>query len=206
MKFKTYKGETLKDVLVTYKIDGVRAHKTPEVIVSRAGKPLYNITMDCDVAEVFLGSWEASVSAARTHLGTPIAQEHIYSLQPTLDSRLIVGNYPTLTASDVDALFHKAKELGYEGLVLYSEDKMYKVKGKETYDVVVLQVLSGTGRNASRMGAVVTPMGKVGLGFSDLEREAGLPLGSIIEVECMELTPKGKFRQPRFIRRRVDKE
>jgi len=53
-------------------------------------------------------------------------------------------------------------------------------------------------------------MGKVGVGFSDVERETWwTPVfrrpGIIIEVECMELTPAGRFRHPRFIRIREDK-
>ena len=33
-----------------------------------------------------------------------------------------------------------------------------------------------------------------------------LPIGKTIEVEVMELTPTGKFRHPRFMRLRPDKD
>jgi len=49
-------------------------------------------------------------------------------------------------------------------------------------------------------------MGNVGTGLTDDQRRqfwAKPPL--TIEVECMELTPDGKFRHPRFKRERFDK-
>ena len=61
------------------------------------------------------------------------------------------------------------------------------------------------------MGALITEMGKVGTGFTDINREwwadpcRDLPVPYIIEVECMGLTKNGKFRHPRFKRIRWDK-
>jgi ATP-dependent DNA ligase len=96
---------------------------------------------------------------------------------------------------------------GYEGLVLRQGDRWLKVKPKETYDVLVTGIVEGTGKYAGKLGALITDMGKVGTGFTDKDREDlfTLPINTIIEVECMELTPKGKFRHPRFIRVRYDK-
>jgi ATP-dependent DNA ligase len=50
-------------------------------------------------------------------------------------------------------------------------------------------------------------MGKVGTGFSDAMRKEdwNSRIGEFIEVECMQLTPDGKFRHPRFLKRRWDK-
>ena len=131
----------------------------------------------------------------------------IYSLRPNLDKRLIVGVYDTITPLEVAHLFEVAKTQGLEGLIIESEGVLYKVKGTETYDVPVIGVQEGTGRNLGRMGALLTPMGKVGGGFTDAHRELYYKdiIGKIIEVECMELTPDGKFRHPRFVRLREDK-
>lgn len=207
MKFRLYKGETLYNVTVTLKIDGIRAHNTPDGPVSRSNKPLYNLKMpkSIQVAEIFAGTWEETVTAVRTIEGTPVPKEYIYSLSPKMDERLIVGEYDRLTFKDVETIFRKYKK-DYEGLVLYSDGKMYKVKDKETYDVEVTDIQPGKGKHEGRMGALITTMGKVGTGFTDAVREEDWQPGMIIEVECMELTPAGKFRHPRFVRRRYDKE
>lgn len=209
MKFKKYNGETLTNAIVSYKIDGVRAHNTPDGPVSRAGKPLYNLTMpkSIEVAEIYGGTWEETISMVRTQVGAPVPKSAIYSLRPKLDKRLVVGEYKIITPQEVENLFIFAKASGYEGLIIESEGLLYKVKGTETYDVPVTAVQEGTGRNLGRMGALMTPMGKVGGGFTDAQRELYYTniIGKIIEVECMELTPDGKFRHPRFVRLREDK-
>lgn len=76
-------------------------------------------------------------------------------------------------------------------------------------DVRVIGWEKGEGKHLGRMGALVTEKGKVGTGFSDKEREEYTEeyiLGKVIEVSCMELTPQGKFRFPKFVRTRLDRE
>jgi len=209
MKFKKYEGQTLTNATVSYKIDGVRAHNTPDGPVSRAGKPLYNLTLpdDIEVAEIYGGTWEQTISMVRTQVGAPVPESAIYSLRPNIDKRLVIGVYDTITPMEVAHLFDVAKLQKLEGLIIESEGLLYKVKGTETFDVPVIGVQEGTGRNLGRMGALLTPMGKVGGGFTDAHRELYYKdiIGKIIEVECMELTPDGKFRHPRFVRLREDK-
>ena len=207
MKFKTYKGETLHNVEVSYKIDGVRAEKVGDAIVSRSGKPLYNISMSCSCAEIYVQNWETTVSRVRTIHGTPVEEEYVYSLTP-LDSRLFIGTYETLTKEDVDVLFSTARSLGKEGLILNTGTVRYKVKGMETHDVVVTGLLPGQGKYTGKLGAFITDMGNVGTGLSDKQRlyfNTPDTIGKVIEVSCMELTKDGKFRHPRFIRERFDK-
>ena len=60
------------------------------------------------------------------------------------------------------------------------------------------------------LGAFLTPMGKVGTGFTDGERgqfwrERNQLLSQMVEVSCMQVTSDGKFRHPRFVRLRPDK-
>lgn len=203
MKFKTYKGETLQNVSVSFKIDGVRAHRVEGEIVSRAGKPLHNIPALYDVCEVFLGDWATTVSAVRTVDGALIGKEFLYSLEP-IDPRLHIGFYEELTKKEVELLMKGATDSGYEGLVINCGDVRYKVKSKETYDVKVQYQIPGKGKHLGKMGALMTEMGKIGTGFSDKDRELDYT-DLIVEVECMSLTPKGKFRHPRFKRVRYDK-
>jgi ATP-dependent DNA ligase len=62
------------------------------------------------------------------------------------------------------------------------------------------------------LGFITTGRGNIGSGFSIEERRdlwakanAGTLIGQIAEVNCMELSPAGKFRHPTFIRMRPDK-
>jgi ATP-dependent DNA ligase len=72
--------------------------------------------------------------------------------------------------------------------------------------------LGGVDGPSGRLGYLVTPYGDVGTGFSDQDRAAlwgealaGTLIGQVVEVSCMEFTPDGKFRHPRFLRVRHDK-
>lgn len=226
---KLWDGKDLKGIWeVTYKIDGVRALWIPGIgWRSRAGKPLYNIPepyvggtrMDC---ECFLGSLKDSVRAVRTqHLkpDTPqVRWEHLYRLFPLVDKRLYHGTLQDPTADQITQLMRWANGQGYEGLVVRSMNLpvgappvCYKVKPSDTYDVKVTGYVEGVGKHAGRLGALETTMGDVGTGFTDAEREALWSrrhddlLALTIEVECMQLTPDGKFRHARFIRERFDK-
>lgn len=205
-KPKLYTGGDLNGLWeFTYKIDGVRALRIDGQVVSRARKPLYNLD-GCDFtdAEVFFGNWENSVSAVRTQGGNPVPQENVYQLDP-LDPRLVLGSWENPTEEFILSVMRQAILDGYEGLVLRQESTWLKVKPKETYDVPVTGIQPGTGKHSGRMGALLTPKGKVGTGFSDAQRSALMDcVGCIIEVECMSLTPHGKFRHPRFIRVRED--
>jgi hypothetical protein len=207
MKFRVYAGETLHDVLVTLKIDGVRAHGTEGGVVSRAGKPLHNLSVAPGViAEVFCGSWESTVSAVRSRGAELVPAHFVYTLLPEMDPRLVVRRCESIAASEVEALFLYYRAKGYEGLVLHAAEGRYKVKGAETHDVLVTGVVAGRGKHCGRMGALMTEKGKVGTGFTDADRELEWAPGMVVEVACMELTPGGKFRHPRFKRRRFDKE
>lgn len=207
IKAKPWKGNDLKgDWLFCCKIDGVRALPSADGVVSRAGKPLYNlegiVTTD---SEVFLGSWEDSVSAVRTQSHVLIDPAAVYSLEP-LDPRLEIGYYQDPDAEYITEQMELVVMNGYEGLILRQGDVWLKVKPVETFDVEVVGTQAGTGKYTGKMGALLTPLGKVGTGFKDHEREPGIfSIGDIIEVSCMSLTPDGKFRHPRFVRHRVDK-
>lgn len=211
MKFELWNKEDLKGVwTISIKIDGVRCHNINGQHFSRKNKPLYNIPkFNGEIAEIFCGSFKKTIEATRTFTKEmEILPEHIYELHPNLDKRLILGDFNNPTKEFITETFEKYHSLGYEGLILQQGNKRLKVKNEETHDVKITGILEGKGRNKGRLGKFVTEMGKVGTGLTDLERiEYWNPniIGETIEVKCMEITPYGKFRQPRFIRMRYDK-
>lgn len=99
--------------------------------------------------------------------------------------------------------------MGYEGLVLRQGDVWLKVKPEETHDVPIIGFIESKKR-PGHIGAVMTPNGKVGVGFTIDERrilwtEQDVYKNVIMEVSCMQLTADGKFRHGRFVRFRWDK-
>lgn len=210
IKAKLWNGEDLKGTWeFTIKLDGVRVLFTEEGPKSRKNKPLYNLPTEHKLkdCEVFLGSFKDTITAVRTKDSEEVKFDSLYSLDP-LDSRLHLKFVENPSATFIREELHKAVRCGHEGLILRNGDTWLKVKPEETYDVVVLDSVEGTGRNKGRLGALITSKGKVGTGFTDKEREEfwSNPLnGETVEVSCMHLTDDGKFRHPRFIRVRYDK-
>jgi ATP-dependent DNA ligase len=208
-----WEGQDLKGAWhVSYKIDGVRMLRDDEGNpVSRAGKPLYNledVPASITDAEIYGGNWEASVSLCRSSVnGHVVPLTNVYSLDP-IDPRLMCPEVLNPTAKFIIASMEAAIALGYEGLIMRRQGIWYKIKPTDTYDEPVTGIQMGKGRNLGVVGSLITAKGKVGSGLNDkLRRELlDIPMGTIIEVECMSLTPNGKFRHPRFIRVRTDKE
>lgn len=218
---RSWNGKALAgDWLMTLKIDGVRAiWHDKRGWLSRADKELHNIPpwregqpRDC---EVFVNNFRDTIRATRTRRfkqDTPsIAQEHLYGLAP-LDPRLHWGSLTDPSPAAICARLQRAKDLGYEGLVLRQADRWIKVKPEETHDVTITGYAEGEGKHRSRLGFVTTARGAVGAGFTDREREllwaeaqAGTLVGQVIEVSCMQFTPNGQFRHPVFVRLRPDK-
>src|SRR5690606_24030869 len=119
--------------------------------------------------------------------------------------RLILGPIREYSEDEIKQILKQVNEEGNEGLVIHSDKFNVKVKPKYTYDVKILEIIPGRGKHEGNMGALLTEKGKVGTGFTDLERRLfndPSVVGSIIEVECMELTKNGKFRHARYIRQR----
>lgn len=214
MKFKEYKDEILYDVLISYKIDGIRAIKHDGKIVSRNGKELFNIPeFEGEQAEIFLGTFKDTVSAVKTKDNKGmIDKSHVYPLYPSIDERLIIDWFSMVDRYKIERLFKRAEELGYEGLVIKKGDIHYKVKSKVTYDVSIVGIIGGTGKYVNKLGAFIVLLDgvtfKVGTGFTDRERHdfySDEYIGKCIEIEGMEKLPSGRIRHPRFIRLRLDK-
>jgi len=188
---------------LSIKLDGVQVLLHNGVVVSRKLKPLYNVDPqhleEGKRYEAFLGTFKETRSVLRTlDHERKVRKDELYEIWPDTDPRLLLP-----LDTDILAKFDEIIEAGGEGLII---DRLYKLKNEITFDVPITDILTGTGKNSDRMGSLVTPMGKVGIGFKDHERHLSLwTVGEIIEVKCMELTPAGKFRMPRFHRKRFDK-
>lgn len=212
--WRTYRGDKPVSGQVTYKVDGVQGRWTGDSWVSKSGKPLYNIDdpkyKEVCCYELFAGSWEDTVAIVRAKNSEDdvgrITIDMMYDLEDPC-SDLWVTAKEQMTPEEVKEYFDVAIEKGYEGLVIEDLYCIYKVKPVETFDVPVIAIHEGTGKNIGKVGALETPKGKVGVGLTDKQRQElySMPIGTIIEVECMSITPAGKFRHPRFIRVREDK-
>lgn len=202
---------------ITRKLDGVQAVVHDDgTITSRSGKPLYNLpALSPGRYEVFLGTWNASVSAVRTRHGAPIRPEDCYQLFPPekLDPRLILAEYAEQPSQhDIAAYFAQVRDEGGEGLVIHTpHGKWVKVKDKETHDLTITGYKEGRNRLTGTLGALLTAQGNVGTGFTRAHRDVlwaarDTLVGRIVEVDATEYTSKGKLRHPRFIRLREDKD
>ena len=121
---------------------------------------------------------------------------------------------------DIANAYAEFRSQGLEGAVVKAASGRYefkrskgwqKIKGEETYDLEVVDILEGTGKYEGMLGAVVVDFNgvnvRVGSGFSDEDRkELGESIiGKVVEVEAHEVTPDGSLRHPRFVRIREDK-
>ncbi len=122
-----------------------------------------------------------------------------------------VADRKTLLA-DLD----KVVAVNGEGLMLHRADAPYssgrsddlvKLKHYLDSEAKVIAHLPGAGRNAGRLGALLVedPGGRrfrIGTGFSDAQREAPPPVGSLVTYRYRGLTAKGLPRFPAFLRLR----
>lgn len=204
--------------LITLKVDGVNATVRNGGFVSRSGKPLYNanhlIEELCldeeDTCELFTGSLEDTLSVVRSSKNTAreLKPHHVFVLTPFIDARLYVAHVADPTSDVIQMCMDRAVRQGHEGLVLNGPTgERLKVKTVHTYDVIVTSIKEGKGRNTGRLGSLVTTKGAVS-GMSDEQRVEFFTedmVGKLVEVECMQLTPNGKFRHANFLRVRDDK-
>ena len=118
---------------------------------------------------------------------------------------------------DRDMLERQLLELvneGGEGFVLHRADAEWKpgrsqalrkLKPQPDEDARVVAVLPGKGRLAGRMGALMLqlPYGQrfaLGTGFSDAERDAPPPVGTLVTYRYRDRTPTGLPRFASFLR------
>ena len=112
----------------------------------------------------------------------------------------------------------RVEALGGEGLMLRQPGSRYevgrsitllKVKSFRDDEARVLEHLAGAGRHKGRLGALLVELANgtrfsVGTGFSDAERGAPPPIGSVITFRYQELSEGGVPRFPSYVGVRVD--
>ncbi len=230
MNFQNWNQQDLKgEWMISLKVDGMQIRKVEDPngeynsikgssrynYVTKGGKPVYNLPVfinKFDVAEIFCGSWNETMSIARASKSERrrIKRSEIYPLLPNIDKRLIIGTFTNPDAQLIQIAFNQAVAWEYEGLVLRQGDIFIKVKPSFTEDVRIIGFVEGKGKHKGRLGKFITEGGGVGTGFNDNQRENIWALrdhliGKTIEVEVTSQAPGGKFRHARFIRMRPDK-
>ena len=112
----------------------------------------------------------------------------------------------------------RIEALGGEGLMLRQPESRYevgrsltllKVKSFRDAEARVLEHLKGAGRHKGRLGALLVELAdgtqfSVGTGFSDAERGAPPPVGSVITFRYQELSDGGVPRFPSYVGVRRD--
>jgi DNA ligase 1 len=112
----------------------------------------------------------------------------------------------------------RVEALGGEGLMVRRPESRYevgrsltllKIKSFRDAEARVLGHLKGAGRHKGRLGALLVELAdgtqfSVGTGFSDAEREAPPPVGSVINFRYQELSDGGVPRFPSYVGVRPD--
>ena len=236
-KANSYTGQKIKGLVdISYKIDGVRIlhrngqfvtrnNKVPPGLQSaltvQAMHKIFNFG-DC---EVYKDSFFDTNGPLQRHSPEPnsIGEEHVYPLDYSnslggdthqFDSRLICDRVENPTDACIQGHLIKALELGYEGLVLRTQDRWYRVKPHYTADVYVtgwFEQLDKAKNPKGQLGGFDTNYGKV-TAFTEEDRVAlwdnpAQYVGRLIEVVYRELYDTGSFRYcVKFARFRDDKD
>lgn len=205
--------------LFTYKIDGVRCIRNKDgQVCTRDTKPVNHLN-DLQVTdhEFFYKDWNTSISILHRR-ESPIkpTQDMLYSLNP-IDPRLVIGTVNNPNRYYIQYQLELALNKGYEGLVLRQGNKWIKVVPEKFADVFILNISKGNGKYADVAGTITTTRGKVGSfelqgAMSDIEFRKELLdnrekyIGRVAQIGYRELTKNGKFRFPRLVRLRFDKD
>jgi DNA ligase-1 len=158
-------------------------------------------------APAFDAPFEGRLAAIRTHIERhcpPYLSAHVHSVCTDLDH--------------LRAELVRIETLGGEGLMLRQPESRYeigrsitllKVKTFHDAEARVLEHLKGAGRHKGRLGALLVELAdgtqfSVGTGFSDAERGAPPPVGSVITFRYQELSDGGVPRFPSYVSVRRD--
>jgi hypothetical protein len=226
----TYTGQKIKGpVEISYKIDGVRLLYREDELVTRNNKTPPGLQLACTWqaleklrhngdCELYTGKFKDVQGPISQHEPEPnqFTADHVYPLVE-LDERLFVARFEEGLEKDsptVQSYLGDAIELGYEGLVLRTPDKWYRVKPKATADVRITGYFEQLDKHKVRknqLGGFTTNYGNVTAFTEKLRQELWdnpeQHVGKLMEVEYKELYDTGSFRYAvKFIRFRDDKE
>ncbi len=145
--------------------------------------------------------------------------QRLRALPTGLATLQVVAQRKVESEAQLQALLAATVRAGGEGLMLRRGDSPYrpgersddllKLKPHQDAEATVIGHLPGQGRHAGRMGALVvrTPDGvtfRLGTGFSDAERDAPPPPGSVVTYRYRGLHPGGAPRFASYLRVRRD--
>ena len=158
-------------------------------------------------APAFDAAFEGRLAAIR---------EHIERCRPPY---LTAHEHQVCTGADhLRAELARIEAAGGEGLMLRQPESRYevgrsltllKVKTFHDAEARVLEHLKGAGRHKGRLGALLVELANgtqfsVGTGFSDAERGAPPPVGTVITFRYQELSDGGVPRFPSYVGVRSD--
>ena len=153
------------------------------------------------------GDFDARLRALRQLLPTP-----------ALPWLLAAPQSPASTDADLQLQLQATLRAGGEGLMLHRggalyraerNDDLLKVKAYDDAEARVVGHLPGKGRHQGRMGALLVEMPdgrrfKLGGGFTDAQRDAPPPVGTLVTYRYNGTTRNGLPRFARFVRVRSD--
>ncbi|MFK5925347.1 MAG: DNA ligase [Desulfuromusa sp.] len=130
---------------------------------------------------------------------------------------------PQTLVRDSDHLqqeLQRIEQLGGEGLIVRKPDALYtsgrsmeilKVKSYQDAEATVVAHLPGKGRNIGRLGSLLVALDdgtqfRIGIGFSDAERENPPAVGEVITFKFYGKYQSGIPQFPAFLRVRQDQE
>tara|TARA_R110000787_G_C13443392_1_gene446683 strand:- start:7320 stop:8084 length:765 start_codon:yes stop_codon:yes gene_type:complete len=232
----TYTGQKIKGIVeISYKIDGVRILDREQGLVTRNDKKppglLFALTDnarfkirlygDC---EVYAGSFVKSNSPMQQHdpelncltedMVYPLDFEEFNGTKHNIDPRLRVATVTDPSPELIAKYLADALALDYEGLVLRTDERWYRVKPKHTADVFITGNFEQLDKNKvpkGQLGGFDTAYGKV-TAFTDEMRQQlwdnpDQYTGRLMEVQYKELFDSGSFRYAvTFLRFRDDKD
>ena len=228
-KATTYTGQKISgEVTVSYKIDGVRMlyresqvgqpldkfnfmtrnNKTPPGFVrflTEGAKKKLALFTDCEVYIHGQKFHDVSgpLNSHDPELGR-ITQQHVYPLINALDgcdNRLFIKKVIDITKEQTTQYLIEALNQGYEGIVLRTEDKWYRVKPNYTADVYITGYFEQVDKNKKPknvLGGFTTNYGNV-TAFKDKDRvemwkNPNQYVGKMMTVKYKELYDNGSFR------------
>lgn len=235
-KANSYTGQKIKGpVEISYKIDGVRMlyrdgefvtrnNKIPPGFAQATTQEAKDRIREYGDCELYTGSFFGTNGPLQQHSPVVgcIGEQHVYPLdfcndndtEHRYDSRLIIRTVENPDYNLVMRHLGDALALGFEGLVLRTEDRWYRVKPHFTADVYVtgwFEQLDKAKNPKGQLGGFDTNYGKV-TAFSDSDRVSLWEnpeqyVGRLIEVVYRELYHTGSFRYcVTFQRFRDDKD
>lgn len=135
------------------------------------------------------------------------------------ESMFIIPQIPVRDQLQLERELQLIEQLGGEGLMVRKPDALYvagrsaeilKLKSYQDAEAVVVAHLSGQGRNAGRLGALLVETNdglqfRLGTGFTDADRDSPPPVGAVVTFKYYGTYRSGLPKFPVFLRLRTDR-